>query len=81
MSKYLEFVQISLEGKTKKFYIVSKNSEITVGEIKWYSLWRQYIFEPSPETTWNRECLDDIIFFIDNLMKDRKIKMMKVKNE
>jgi len=81
MNKYLNFVQIPFKGKTKKFYVISKSSEITLGEIKWYSQWRQYIFEPSPETIWNRDCLNDIIFFINDLMQDRKVKLLETKKD
>ena len=28
---------------------------------------------PGYPTIWNRDCMNDIIFFITNLMKDRKI--------
>jgi len=43
-----------------------------LGRISWYSQWRQYCFIPMPKTVFNRACMEDIIFFITNLMKDRK---------
>lgn len=81
MSKYLKFKEIPFEGKTKRFEILSKSTGGILGKIIWFSKWRQYIFEPSYLTIWNRKCMNDVIFFIDNLMKDRKIILMKNKNE
>lgn len=52
---------------------------IILGRISWYSKWRQYCFTPMPKTVFNRTCMEDIIFFITNLMKDRKIVLMKDK--
>ena len=54
-------------------------TDIILGRISWYFQWRQYTFSPSFDTIWNKDCLNDIIFFINNLMQDRKIKMMKDK--
>ncbi len=52
---------------------------IILGRISWYPQWRQYTFSPGFPTVWNKECMEDIIFFITNLMKDRKIILMKDK--
>ncbi len=54
-------------------------SPIILGKISWYPAWRQYVLMPSYPTIWNRDCMNDIISFINNLMEDRKIKMMKEK--
>lgn len=53
---------------------------IVLGRIQWYSQWRQYVLMPGYPTIWNRDCMNDIIFFITNLMKDRKIVLMKEKS-
>lgn len=72
MSKYLEFVQIPFEGKTQRFEVISKTHGFMLGRISWYSSWRQYVFSPSYETIWNRDCLKDIQDFLQNLMDERK---------
>lgn len=46
--------------------------QIVLGRIQWYSQWRQYVFMPGYPTVWNNDCMDDIIFFIRNLMQARK---------
>lgn len=50
------------------------NVKMILGRIQWYSQWRQYVFMPGYPTIWNRDCMNNIIFFITNLMKDRKVK-------
>ena len=77
MSKYLDFLEIPFKGKTRKFHVVSKSTCTPLAEIKWYPQWRQYTFFPYGETIWNRDCMNDIIFFITNLMQDRKVILMK----
>lgn len=34
-----------------------------LGEVKWYSPWRQYCFYPAESTIWNPECLSDVGVF------------------
>lgn len=55
-------------------------TDIILGRISWYPQWRQYTFFLKGETVWNRDCMNDIIFFITNLMRDRKIVLMKEKS-
>ena len=72
MSKYLEFKQVSYNGKTKRFKVISKNHGDVLGKISWYGAWKQYVFSPAFETVWNRDCLKDIQDFIQELMNERK---------
>lgn len=72
MSKYLEFKQIVYEGKTKRFEVISKSKGDLLGRIMWYGAWRQYIFSPSYPTIWNKNCLNDIEKFLQELMDERK---------
>lgn len=72
---YLVFHKLpSEEGKkTDKFLVSSKRNGRTLGLIKWFNRWRKYTFEPEPETVWDESCLNDIVIFISNLMKERKL--------
>ena len=64
-SEYLEFVELPNEGKkTKKFQVCSKKHFYPLGEIRFYSNWRQYCFYPYQDTVFNRTCLKDIQDFI-----------------
>lgn len=72
MSKYLEFKEIPFEGKTKRFEVISKSSGYTLARIQWYPQWQQYVFSPAYPTHWNKDCLNDVQSFINNLMLEQK---------
>ena len=63
-------VQIHDTGKTR---IWSVDSNMTpLGQIRWYSNWRRYCFFPSNATLFDRNCLEQIIAFIDEQMRLHK---------
>ena len=45
-----------------------------LGQILWSSSWRQYIFNTEWNIDFSRDCLQDIITFIQKLMDGRKVK-------
>lgn len=75
-TKYITYVEMPAyrKIKTKIFEVVSTSNRETLGTIKWYGPWRQYVFFPESETIWNTTCLQDINNFISELMKDRTTK-------
>jgi len=73
-SKYLDFRWWKSTGKTEIYMVVSKTSNFSLGEIKWYGAWRQYCFFPKDETLFNNQCMRDICNFIVGLMIQRKTK-------
>ena len=72
MSRYLRFELSEELPKTKVWCIFSKTSNGYLGNIKWFSRWRQYCFYPNNETIFNSECLDDIKNFLKDKMDSRK---------
>lgn len=70
MSEYLEFVETGDTGKTKVFMVRSLHGGANLGEIRWYTTWRQYVFMPTRVTVWNTDCLDTISSFIVKLMAE-----------
>lgn len=70
-SKYLEFDKAGWTGKTHVVNVLSKPTEFILGQIKWFSRWRQYCFYPSPNTIFNTTCLEDINKYIKELMAER----------
>ena len=74
MSKYLEFHLIELKLKTKVISVDSKLHGNTLGIIKWYGAWRQYVFYPKIGTLFNAECLNDIQNQIKEMMDERSEK-------
>lgn len=68
-SKYLVFKQMPYAGKTKKWQVHSRRRGDLLGIIRWYGPWRQYCFSPTPGTTFNRGCMEDICEFITKQME------------
>lgn len=58
--------------KTKDIAIINLRSKEIIGEIKWFSKWRQYCFFPYHDTIWNTTCLEDIQAVIRDLKNERK---------
>ena len=70
IGKYLDVEQWpDIPGrKTHIWAVRSKNGGI-LGEIYWYGPWRQYNFNPRPDTTFSSGCLNDIATFILSIPK------------
>lgn len=49
------------QQKTKKVVIYSVRDGAVLGIIKWYGPWRQFCFQPAPGTTFNPDCLRQIM--------------------
>jgi len=71
-TKYLRFVMAEQKAKTQVWQIISKKWGDVLGVIRWYGPWRQYIFYPEKDTIWNKDCLDDVKIFLQDLMERRK---------
>lgn len=86
MKSYLEFKEIPVKTKTKKFEVISKTDGSKLGEIKWQPTYRSYAlfvaFYHEVGYYWNdgvteakifdQKCLDEISAFIKALMAERK---------
>lgn len=75
ISKHLDFrvSQYDWEKRETKYYLVySRFDVVCLGEIKWYSRWRQYCFFPSAkeETVWSSDCLQELANFINDLWEE-----------
>jgi len=66
-TKYLQFIVKEHKPKTKVVAVVNKTHQEEIGEIRWYSAWRQYCFFPYDRTIWNKGCLTDINDMITEL--------------
>ena len=64
----------SEKSKTKKFKVHKIGQDESLGEIRWYSHWRRYVFFPLPDTVFDSSCLKEITDFIDQEMCDWKVK-------
>ena len=73
-SKYLEFLPADMKPghKTQWIAVYSKSSKFALGFIEWYGAWRQYTFNPSPETTFNNGCLREIADYCTQLNAEQR---------
>ena len=71
-SRWLQFVEAGRTQKTVILNVESKTHKTLLGQIKWFGRWRQYTFFPCHETTFNQECLADIMSQIHRLMATRR---------
>jgi hypothetical protein len=67
----LAFKEIRDTGKTKVWDVFSSNG-IRLGSVNWYAPWRRYVFEPAFATLFDRNCLMEIVEFIEKQMIARR---------
>jgi len=77
-TKYLQFIVKEHKPKTKVVAVVNRTHAEEIGEIRWYSAWRQYCFMPYDRTIWNKGCLTDINDMITELTPVRPKPRQKV---
>lgn len=46
--------------KTKIVTVISNHDGTAIGQIRWYSQWRQYTFQPFKDTIYSDGCLREI---------------------
>lgn len=71
--EYINFVR--LDSKPLKTLVFSCRSKRAYGHelgiVKWYAPWRQYCYFPTNDTIYNGSCLEDIKYFMKQLMETR----------
>jgi hypothetical protein len=73
-TRFLVFLHIgnSPSGKTQRIHVRSKQNEVLLGVIYWYSNWRKYCFEAGTAMLFDSACLQDIKDFLDKKNKQHK---------
>jgi hypothetical protein len=72
-NKYIQFELMEDTGKTQHWIVVNKNYGTNLGQISWYSSWRQYTFQPADQTEFNNTCLITIVNFLNKLNQVKRI--------
>lgn len=74
MSKWIDFKlqPKNPERKTNLWVVYTKDGRMDLGHVEWFSRWRCYVFFPSMDTVFERDCLRDIANFIEQQTKDYK---------
>ncbi len=65
--KFIHFVEITDKFGALVWSCRNNYSNGRLGEIRWYSAWRQYVFEPTCFAIYSVGCLKDINLFIEQL--------------
>ena len=69
--EYLIFTQLPSKGITSRWDCRNKKSNTILGQVTWYSSWRQYCYFPTVQAVYSTGCLNDISQFIKQLMNER----------
>lgn len=76
--EWLEFIKLpktNKQAKTDVYAVKNKQTKAIIGEIKWYSAWREYCYmyyDPNEELILAPSCLEQMARFIRGLMRKRK---------
>jgi hypothetical protein len=72
-SKFVDFVfeGMSKSGRTEIWFVFSKDSDLLLGEVKWFGKWRRYCFYTIDSTIFDWSCLRDIADLCEARMKVR----------
>lgn len=68
----LEFREVQSHAKTRKVTVHSITWGSYLGEIRWYSPWRRYVFYPGANTLFDTNCMTMIQNKIIELMSVRE---------
>jgi len=66
------FKYITIGGQADSYLVYNTKAEELLGQIKYYSKWREYEFYPHLGTAWSWDCLRDLSGFIKELNDQRK---------
>lgn len=72
--KYIHFDLIAQKPKTQVWGCFNNNSGAKLGEVKWYSRWRQYCYFSDSCTVFNAGCHEDIADFLKQLTRKWRTK-------
>ena len=70
--KFVHFVLTETKVWGTVWSCRSNANEWQIGQVYWYPRWRRYCYFPTEETVYDVGCLEDIVVFIRELMRDRK---------
>ena len=66
--EYIKFAELTTgEIDKTRWRCYNKKYDEELGEIYWYSRWRQYIYSPTVQALYSAGCLNDIAEFLKQL--------------
>lgn len=60
-----------IDGRSTWRWEILSNRGDLLGMVRWFASWRQYTFDPAPETTFNHACLTDLAAFLRRVCNER----------
>jgi len=69
---WIEFILMARTDKTCMWDVVTTESGVVLGRVKWFGRWRKYAFFPAGGTVYEPTCLRDIVAFLDEQMLLRR---------
>lgn len=68
VKKYIVFKKEFIKGrKTPIVTIHSAKDDTLLGDIRWWSAWRKYVFCPDGDTIFDAKCLSEIELYMEGL--------------
>jgi hypothetical protein len=72
-SRYMVFkTYLRNDKKTYDIQVLNNQENTELGDVKWDSGWRRYVFHPNAYTKFDSDCMNDIKIIIDRYMNQRK---------
>lgn len=72
MRTLYKFIHFEIKGESSKTPVFScrtNQGDDEIGEVRWYPVWRQYVFFPMSRSVYSAGCLRDIAGFIEQRPK------------
>jgi len=76
--RWMEFKELPPKPKTRVFDVISNCQGLSIGQVKYDTGWRHYVFEDSLIKLSDR-CLFELGFFVQKLNEERKSKLSTAK--
>lgn len=70
--KFMDFREGDHGGVTRRWAVISKDGTWLLGEVKWFSAWRRYVFYPANGTLFDADCLTELQVFLRERTEDQK---------
>lgn len=66
-SRFLRFYKYTIKGRKTPIYYIRpvKDDFIMLGSVQWHTGFRKYAFYPMGDTVFDKQCLEDIVYFIE----------------
>lgn len=72
MDNHLHFEMRSVKGRKTPIYTVLNDIPVSLGEIRWWSGWRKYVWFQGEDVIMSHDCLQEVVDFIRKLMMERR---------